>query len=661
MAFPVPQTPVRSTTPRPARPPRRVYSAVTTSNLPCSSDLHRSTSPSSTSDSGNSTISSSRASLQSETILTPGRRPSDDDAPLFTLHRVSSDPKMTSSGFSTTPPQSIICTTDDEMPRQTVWWSSSPSLAAGRHHVPLPFVAHESKDGFPFPPHHQLVSSAPESSSRSMSPSSFYSHTDSSPAAPSSSDHSYHLELSKPSIRVTESPRGVPILSFVHGESLLGPPVPFISRSDTPSADDSASTVTGHEGRTLDDSPSPISRKRRLAALRNLVSNREFAQPWSVIERPVQGDDDFFWPCSEHSPPPQLNRLSLGSSFDAEDVSILAGESVVSLPPIDSIDKRNLGTWPRSRRYSRSMGALVDSLGREPAKLSKSSRRSIIAPERPIIPPRTSSANHTPTDVVTDKKPHLRLNVIEGPRPSSLHRNGSALRKSTSQRPMGTPRELPRPRQRKESFGVVYSGYSKSLRPTTPRPRDHPVSWRQSLSNAHIYDTVAGGPDGSMEIKRQEIMWEMSETEAAFVRSCRDVIRLFAAPLREAQGDWMKGLPAGVCELFESLEAIHKTHAEISTAQQIARRRSDVVDTVAFIEQFGAWVTRLAIHERYIMLFNTVVAQIEEAARDQTSIFGEFLRLQTRDKALGSLSLGSMLLKPVQRITKYTLFLRVSF
>jgi hypothetical protein len=226
---------------------------------------------------------------------------------------------------------------------------------------------------------------------------------------------------------------------------------------------------------------------------------------------------------------------------------------------------------------------------------------------------------------------------------------------------MGTPRELPRPRQRKESFGVVYSGYSKSLRPTTPRPRDNPTTWRQSLHNDYVYDQVASGPDGAMEVKRQEIMWEMSETEAAFVRSCRDVIRLFASPLREAQGDWMKGLPAGVCELFEALEAIHTTHADISTAQQIARRRSDVVEIAAFIEQFESWVARLAVHERYIMLFNTVVAQIEEAARDQTSIFGEFLRLQTRDKALGSLSLGSMLLKPVQRITKYTLFLKVSF
>ncbi|BEJ04792.1 hypothetical protein CcaverHIS641_0206090 [Cutaneotrichosporon cavernicola] len=679
------ETPDRSATPRPPRPPRRVYtnqdqhqhqheldlhsfpiqhshSQVTLTNFshPCSPDLHRSPSPSSTitSDSVNSrssTISSSRASLVSETILTPGQCPSDEsDDPshfAFSVHN------MTSGTFSTSPPQSIVCTTDDEM-AAPVWLSSS---LAGRHHNHnlLPFAANEPKDAFTSPHNpHRAFSAVPESSSRSMSPSSFCSLTDSSPAPASSSDHSYHSE-GKPAIRITESSRGAPKLSFTHGgESLLGPPLPPISRAKSPSGEDSASTVTGREGRH-GASPSPTSRKRRLDALRNLVSNLDFAQPWSVIEQAEQANDGLFWSSSESSPPPQLNRLSLGSSFDAEEVSILASESVVSLPSIDGTDKRNSGTWPRSRRYSRSMGALVDSLPRETVAKGPKSRRSIIAPERPVIPPRTSSRPvHTPTDAVNDKKPLLRLNLLDSPRPTSLHRNGSALRKSTSQRPMGSPRELPRPRQRKESFGVVYSGYSKSLRPTTPRPRDNPTSWRQSLHSDYIYDQVAGGPDGAMEVKRQEIMWEMSETEAAFVRSCRDVIRLFVAPLREAQGDWMKGLPAGVCDLFEALEAIHITHTDISTAQQIARRRSDVVEIAAFVDQFETWVARLAVHERYLMLFNTVVAQIEEAARDQASIFGEFLRLQTRDKALGSLSLGSMLLKPVQRITKYTLFLK---
>ncbi|GMK54621.1 hypothetical protein CspeluHIS016_0112070 [Cutaneotrichosporon spelunceum] len=569
---------------------------------------------------------------------------------------------MTSGTFSTSPPQSIVCTSDDEM-TAPVWLS--PSRARRHHNQNLQlFAAHEPKDAFPsnnlhrHNNYHRAFSAVPDPSPRPMSPSSFCSLSDSSPAPASSSDHSYHSE-SKPAIRITENLRGAPRLSFIHsGESLLGPPLPVISRPESPSGEDSASTVTGHEGRQ-GASPSPSTRKRRLAAIRSLVSNLDFAQPWSVIEQVEQLDDELSWPSSESSPPPQLNRLSLGNSFDAEEVSILANESVVSLPPIDGTDKCNSGTWPRSRRYSRSMGALVDSVPRETAAKGPKSRRGMLAPERPVIPPRMSSRPvHTPTDVANDKKPLLRLNYLDSPRPTSLHRNGSALRKSTSQRPMGSPRELPRPRQRKESFGVVYSGYSKSLRPTTPRPRDNPTSWRQSLHNDHIYDEVAGGPDGLMEVKRQEIMWEMSETEAAFVRSCRDVIRLFVAPLREAQGDWMKGLPTGVCDLFEALEAIHMTHADISTAQQIARRRSDVIEIATFVDQFEAWVGRLAVHERYLMLFNTVVAQIEEASRDQTSIFGEFLRLQTRDKALGSLSLGSMLLKPVQRITKYTLFLK---
>lgn len=199
------------------------------------------------------------------------------------------------------------------------------------------------------------------------------------------------------------------------------------------------------------------------------------------------------------------------------------------------------------------------------------------------------------------------------------------------------------------------------MRTAAQRPQDRPSSWRASLSSQAVYDELAKLPDGDLAIKRQEIIWEMSETELAFVRSCSEVIRLFASPLRDANGKWMQGLPEGVCELFDALQEILEAHTKVSEAQQQLRLESEIVDMHAFIDQLRDWVPCLACHEQYIMLFNTVAAQVDEAVRDPTSIFGEFLRLQTRDNALGHMSLGSMLLKPVQRLTKYTLFLRVSY
>jgi hypothetical protein len=250
--------------------------------------------------------------------------------------------------------------------------------------------------------------------------------------------------------------------------------------------------------------------------------------------------------------------------------------------------------------------------------------------------------------------------MFDQPR-SSLYRSGSNSTNHKASFRNITTREPPRPpRLRKESFKIEYSGYSKSLRPLTPRLTDAAPTWRESLLHDTVYERVAGGPDGNLEIKRQEVMWEMAETEQVFVRACRDVIRLFAAPLRMAQGQWMSGIPGDVCELFEALEVIAHTHHDLSTQQLIDRRSSDVMDVSSFVAQFRAWVDGLACHQQYIVLFNPVTQFVEDSTRDDSSTFGEFLRMQMRDKALGSLTLGSMLLKPIQRLTKYPLFLRVS-
>lgn len=66
------------------------------------------------------------------------------------------------------------------------------------------------------------------------------------------------------------------------------------------------------------------------------------------------------------------------------------------------------------------------------------------------------------------------------------------------------------------------------------------------------------------------------------------------------------------------------------------------------------------MHEWYLHRFKAVVQLVEDNVRDSQSVFGEFVRMQMKEEVLGSMSLGSLLLKPVQRLTKYPLFLKVS-
>lgn len=155
-------------------------------------------------------------------------------------------------------------------------------------------------------------------------------------------------------------------------------------------------------------------------------------------------------------------------------------------------------------------------------------------------------------------------------------------------------------------------------------------------------------------------MWEMCETEHAFVKSMRTVLRLFAIPLKTPQGKWIDGIPPRITDLFDSLEGVAHAHGIISAAQRDMRRRTEVLDVAAFVGMFKSWVSRLEIHEWYLLRFEVVVQLVEENVRDPESVFGEFVRMQMKEEVLGSMSLGSMLLKPVQRLTKYPLFLKVS-
>jgi hypothetical protein len=214
-----------------------------------------------------------------------------------------------------------------------------------------------------------------------------------------------------------------------------------------------------------------------------------------------------------------------------------------------------------------------------------------------------------------------------------------------------------------ENYGVASSGYNKSLEqplsPRTPDAHRSGTTWRSSLSTDLTFQELLQA-QGKMEVKRQEVMWEMCETEQAFVKSMRTVLRLFAIPLKTPQGKWIDGIPHKITELFDSLECVAHAHGIIAAAERDMRRKSETMDTMAFTAMFKSWVNRLEVHEWYLLRFESVVQLVEDNVRDPASVFGEFVRMQMKDEVLGSMSLGSMLLKPVQRLTKYPLFLKVS-
>ncbi|KAG8851759.1 hypothetical protein FRB96_009124 [Tulasnella sp. 330] len=185
------------------------------------------------------------------------------------------------------------------------------------------------------------------------------------------------------------------------------------------------------------------------------------------------------------------------------------------------------------------------------------------------------------------------------------------------------------------------SGSSKTWRSTLP-PDAH-----KSLSEKY----------GALEMRRQEVIWELCNTEQDFVQSLRMTIRVFVQPLRLDGQQWVQGIPKDVTKLFEWLGGITELHSRISSALLDVRSAQYPV-VLQMAEYFRGFVPHLDIHQPYLVSLEGVSQTIEEALRDSQSDLGEFLRIQSTSAECGSMSLTSFLLKPVQRLMKYPLFLK---
>lgn len=195
--------------------------------------------------------------------------------------------------------------------------------------------------------------------------------------------------------------------------------------------------------------------------------------------------------------------------------------------------------------------------------------------------------------------------------------------------------------------------------PASPAISPSPFSnrtWRSTMSPSE-YETLTSRY-GALEMRRQEVIWELCETEKSFVAGLCGVIRVFTLPLRTPTGTWIKGVPIAVSRLLDWLQDIVFLHSQISTGLEAAREPSfPIVARIA--DAFLPFVTRLEVHQPYLVRFESVTKAIDDMASDAASDFGEFVRMQSSLPECASLSLSSFLLKPVQRLMKYPLFFKV--
>jgi hypothetical protein len=162
-----------------------------------------------------------------------------------------------------------------------------------------------------------------------------------------------------------------------------------------------------------------------------------------------------------------------------------------------------------------------------------------------------------------------------------------------------------------------------------------------------------------VEIKRQEVIYELGVTETAFVEGQREVLRLFALPLRKPDGTFIAGVPVAFGFLLYWLDEIISLHEEISMMMMELRATSSNRIILNFAEAFQPFVRQLEVHQPYLVRFEAVTKSIDVMTEDSSSNFGEFLRRQSNLPELSGLPLASFLLKPLQRLMKLPLFFKV--
>lgn len=328
--------------------------------------------------------------------------------------------------------------------------------------------------------------------------------------------------------------------------------------------------------------------------------------------------------------------------------------------------QRRTSSQPRnSRRSSRAASTSSSSRKESPAAA---------APERgsspPVAPVRGSSRSATPSLDVPPRK----LKVSTPAVPKIATRDSSSSEEAV-RRPVSSPRlsalpspTISSPRHSGLPSPMISSPSSPSLSsPSLSIPSLSPpsspsltVTWRSTLSDARYAELLE--QHGQLEMKRQEVIWELCETERAFVEGVRGVLQIFSSPLRTPTGTWITGVPICVAKLFDWLDDIANLHSDINQAILEARdlqASGNVCLRVA--DYFLRFVPRFEVHQPYLVRFQSVAAAIEEMSADQESDFGEFVRMQSALPECGQMTLTSFLLKPMQRLTRYTLFFGVRF
>ncbi|KAG2136588.1 uncharacterized protein EDB93DRAFT_1330811 [Suillus bovinus] len=188
----------------------------------------------------------------------------------------------------------------------------------------------------------------------------------------------------------------------------------------------------------------------------------------------------------------------------------------------------------------------------------------------------------------------------------------------------------------------------------TNAPRDHRCrSSADIFSSWEDFRRYVLEQFGEVEVRRQEIVWKLAESEETFVINLQNMVQLFILPLRVRNTKvWVSGVPDDVSRLFDWLEDIVHLHTKLS-ASLIGLRDVHNADLQCVGEILRSFMAKLEIYQPYLVKLEFVATRIEHLVAQEKSDIGDFIKLQERSSSCQGWSLEKYLVEPVQRLSQY--------
>jgi len=152
-------------------------------------------------------------------------------------------------------------------------------------------------------------------------------------------------------------------------------------------------------------------------------------------------------------------------------------------------------------------------------------------------------------------------------------------------------------------------------------------------------------------VKRQEVIYEMIDTERDYVNDLSIIIELYIEPLKNNNIISKKDLNT----LFSNVEQIYGVNKELLSLFEKRQKENPYVDEIGDI-----WLTMNEYLKMYLLYCSNYAYALTklENLKSSSKNFTKFLNTQFQKPQSRCLHLDSFLIKPVQRICKYPLLLK---